>query len=120
MRRLLTPVLGVMYFAAVPAAAEDIDARKLVGAWELSAGADTPKGTTVEFGKDSTLVMRATIEGREWKLEGTYKVEGDQLTSVIRVQDTDIKSVDTIARLTDDTLELVNAGKPVATLRRKK
>ena len=78
MNRLFALALSGMMvvLASTAGAADDDNAKKIVGKWEVTkAGSDLPEGSTVEFAKDGKLT--ALIKGDKgdaMKLEGTYKV----------------------------------------------
>jgi uncharacterized protein (TIGR03066 family) len=97
---LALPLCGVM-------SADDkkpggkIDAKKLIGKWEPKEEAVF----TVEFreGGKATLVT-ATADGKVRESEGTYKLEGNKLTTTVKVGDQERTLKSTISRLTDAEL----------------
>lgn len=120
MKALSAFVAVVLVCASVGRAADDDNAKKIIGKWEISKSEDLPAGTTVEFTKDGKVIATAKVEGKEVKLEGTYKVEKDKLTSKITVNGKTVEDTDDIVKLTDDTLELRDKDKKVTTLKKKK
>jgi uncharacterized protein (TIGR03066 family) len=60
------------------------------------------------------------VDGKESKIEGTYKIEKDKLLTEGTVAGETKKDVDTIKKLTDDEMELENKDKKTVTLKRKK
>jgi uncharacterized protein (TIGR03066 family) len=107
MNRLFALALGglMVATAGLGSAADDDNAKKIVGKWEITkSGSDLPTGSTVEFTKDGKLA--AVIKGDDTKLEGSYKVEKEKLTVKLKVGDQSIEEVVTITKLTDDALEL--------------
>ena len=77
--------------AAAPLVADDkkdekIDAAKLVGKWKLTKSKSFPPGASavVEFTKAGELKLAMTIEKMELKLDGTYKVNGSKMDTVIK------------------------------------
>ena len=107
MNRLFALALGglMVVTAGFGSAADDDNAKKIVGKWEITkSGSDLPTGSTVEFTKEGKLA--AVIKGDDTKLEGTYKVEKEKLTVKLKVGDQSIEEVVTITKLTDDALEL--------------
>src|SRR4051812_19110738 len=82
MKGILAAVAVALVVIGSAAAADKVDAAKLVGTWELtkSADPDGPKSATVEFTKDNKVTIAFDANGKELKLEGTYKVDGDKLT----------------------------------------
>jgi len=101
---------------------KDDNAAKIVGTWELikSDDATAPIGATVTFTKDGKLLVNATVNGQEIKIEGTYKVEKDKLLSEMKIGDMTMKDTDTIKKLTDDELELVDKDMKASVLNKKK
>ena len=107
MNRLFALALSGMMvvLASTAGAADDDNAKKIVGKWEVTkSGSDLPEGSTVEFAKDGKLT--AVIKGDATKLEGTYKVEKDKMVVKLKGGDQSIEETVTILKLTDDALEL--------------
>jgi len=68
---------------------EKIDKDKLVGTWTFvktdSKDAPPPGATmTVEFTKDGKVTVTFTLKEKSSKSSGTYKVEGNQLTTTMK------------------------------------
>lgn len=100
MRIVLGFTLAVL--AVHPAGADDkkvekIDAAKLVGKWEL-------RGQVVEFMKDGKLAVTIPGAGGSVKLNGTYKVEGNKLTTVVKAANGDAKTTVVVSKQTDTEL----------------
>ena len=113
MNRLFALALSGMMvvLASTAGAADDDNAKKIVGKWEVTkSGSDLPEGSTVEFAKDGklTAVIKgdATKKEEATKLEGTYKVEKDKMVVKLKVGDQSIEETVTILKLNDDALEL--------------
>ena len=83
--------------------ADAIDAKKLVGKWEPK---EKKEGTTVviEFTKDGKVVFTASADGKETKAEGTYKVDGNKLTTMMKFGDMERNATRTVTKLTDTEL----------------
>ena len=79
------------------------NADKIVGTWEVTKGAEMPAGATVEFTKEGKL--KATVKAGEKSItsEGTYKVEGDSLMTVMKTPE-EKKETLKIKSLTDTKL----------------
>jgi uncharacterized protein (TIGR03066 family) len=78
---------------------------KIVGVWEVTKAAEAPPGATIEFTKDGKLIQTAKVEGKEMKMEGTYSVEGDKITSTTKGPGgKEAKETATITKLTDTEL----------------
>lgn len=88
-----------------------VDPAKLVGKWELSRSTDkdAPKGAVVEFTKDNKVLITLDVNGKEFKLDGTYRVNGDKL--MVKMADPagkEQEETDTIRTLTDDKMVLID------------
>jgi len=103
-------------------AADDDNAKKIVGKWELTKSEDpgAPIGAAVEFTKDGKVTIVAKADGKELKLDGTYKIEKDKLITKISFGGKTDEDTDEIVKLTDDTLELRDKDKKITVLKRKK
>jgi uncharacterized protein (TIGR03066 family) len=71
----------------------------IVGTWEAVKG-EMPPGTTVEFTKDGKMKANIKVGDKTMSMEGTYKVEGDKLTTSMEGK----SDTDTIKTLNDTTL----------------
>jgi uncharacterized protein (TIGR03066 family) len=122
MRALSAAVLGVvLVLGASSARAQDDNAKKIVGVWEVTKSAgDLPVGTTVEFTKDSKLVVVIKADSAEINLDGTYKIDKDKLTVKVKIDNKDVEEVATIKKLTDDALEIEDKDKKVDVFKKKK
>ena len=85
---------------------EAIDAKKLVVKWET----EKKEGTAyaIQFTKDGRVTVVVTVDGKESKFEGTYKVDGNRVTVTAKADDQEQTMTRTVAKLTDDELVLVN------------
>ncbi|MCE9530391.1 MAG: lipocalin family protein, partial [Planctomycetes bacterium] len=112
-RGMFALIVCVGFVAASSAADENKD--KIVGTWSVTKGEEVPPGTTIEFTKEGKLVFKLTLNGKEVKLEGTYKIEKDKLTVSMKTPDgKDDTETDTIKTLTADAMVLVDPkGKEV-------
>lgn len=81
-----------------------IDAKKLVGKWEPKEQKKDTK-IMIEFAKDGKLNITAARAGKEDKVEGSYKLDGDQLAIHLKVGEKEAKETVTITKLTDDEWE---------------
>src|SRR5262245_21656818 len=98
MMRLFTTAVVVLLALAFNVRAEDdkkdkdkgkIDKSKLVGTWKLTkTDSDDPPPKeatiTVEFTKDGKVLIVFALQGKELKMSGTYKAEGDKLTTTMK------------------------------------
>jgi uncharacterized protein (TIGR03066 family) len=116
-------VLGVLAVGLTgSAAADEKDYPKdILGKWEITKSDSAPVGTVVEFTKDGKVLAVVKDEGQEIKIEGTYKVEKDKLTTKIKLPDgTTTNDTDSIKKLTEDALELEDKDKKATIFKRKK
>jgi len=122
MKSVFAGLLGVVLVVfAGTAQGQDDNAKKIVGAWEVTkSGGDLPAGTTIEFTKDGKLNAVIKADGMEVKLDGTYKVEKDKLIVKIKLGDQNIEETATIKKLTDDALEIEDKDKKVDVFKKKK
>ena len=123
MKKLLAAVAVALVFVGSAPAADKVDPAKLVGKWELTKSADesAPKGAVVEFTKDNKVSITFDANGKEIKLEGTYKVDGDKLTVKISFPGgKDNEDTDTIKTLTDEKLVTVDKEKKENEFTKKK
>ena len=85
------------------AADEKIDAAKLLGKWTPQDPNKIGK-FVVEFMKDGKLTFKEDGGGKEFKAEGTYKLEGNKLSMSVKFGDKEEKMTRTISKLTDEEL----------------
>ncbi len=97
MRAILSSTLTLIFCCGLSAGDKEIDAQKLVGKW-------CPKEEavfTIEFTKDGKATLVATTaDGKVVKGEGTYKVDGNKLTTKVKVGDMERTMTSTISKLT--------------------
>jgi uncharacterized protein (TIGR03066 family) len=125
MRTLFAIVLGAgsLGLSGFAVAADDKDdfAKKIVGKWEITKSeAEAPVGAVIEFTKDGKFNISVKLDGKDVKLDGTYKVDKDKLTTEVSIAGKAEKDVDTIKKLTDEEMEIENKDKKVITLKKKK
>jgi uncharacterized protein (TIGR03066 family) len=115
--KLLATVIAccVVLALAGPSRADTKDApktnkEKIVGVWELSKSEDknAPVGATVEFTKDGKMIVKFKMEDKAVTIEGTYTIEKDSITSVLKHDDQEMKETVTIKKLTDKELVVVD------------
>ncbi len=100
----LLSIMGLMTSGAVAAQKEDkIDGKKLIGKWEPTDKKGGPG--VIEFTKDGKLTVTGDLGGKELKIEGTYKLDGNKLTLAMKFMDQEIKETVTITKLTDEEME---------------
>jgi uncharacterized protein (TIGR03066 family) len=100
MRTLLGCMLVLLVACSLTAADDKIDAKLLVGKWSPK----NKKEVVVEFAKDGKLTVTVGGDGKELKLEGTYKVDGNKLETAVKFGDDEKKRTITVSKLTETEL----------------
>jgi uncharacterized protein (TIGR03066 family) len=78
---------------------------KIVGSWVITKkDADTPEGLTIEFTKDSKLVVTIKMGDQAFSLNGSYTLEGEKLNVKLKFGEEEKDEKLTIKELTDDKL----------------
>jgi uncharacterized protein (TIGR03066 family) len=120
--RMLTAAMIVCVLAlAVRADDKKADnAKLLVGKWEVVKcdGDALPVGAIVEMTKDGKLKLTEKKDDKE-SHEGTYKVDGDKIMVVLKVNDDEIKHTVDIKKLTETELVTEHDGKTIEFKRKK-
>ncbi len=118
MKSLCAAVLGVVILALTGPAKAD-DAAKLVGKWEVTKSTgDTPVGAIVEFQKAGKMAVAVTLDGKDLKLTGTYKLDGKKLKVDLKLGDEKIEHEFDV-KIKGDELTLSD-GEKADTLKRVK
>jgi uncharacterized protein (TIGR03066 family) len=113
--------LSVSLLIPATAFSADDNATKIVGKWEITKSEEKALvGSVIEFTKDGKFSAKVKVDDKEVTVEGTYKVEKDRLITKARIDNEIMEESETITKLTDDTLELVDKDKKVTVLKRKK
>ena len=122
MKILLAAVFGFAALAlAGTAPAKADDTAKLLGKWEVTKSTgDTPVGAIVEFAKDGKLAITISNEGKDVKLDGTYKLDGKKLAVKLTLGEQKVEHDLTATFKGADGLELEDGDKKVDTLKKKK
>jgi len=106
MRAMLGCTLGLLLCCAVSAEDkkdEKVDAKKLIGKWEPK---EKKEGASVviEFAKEGKLAITFGGKGKDVTIDGTYKVDGNKLTTTLKVGDKERSDTSTVTKLTDTEL----------------
>jgi uncharacterized protein (TIGR03066 family) len=107
MRAILSCTLAALVFCCALSADdkkdEKIDAKKLVGKW---APKEKKEGVTVviEFMKGGKASFTLNANGKELKAEGTYKLDGNKLTTTMKFGEKEQSQTRTVSKLTDTEL----------------
>lgn len=122
MKAFCVALLGAaMVVCAGTAHGQDDNAKKIVGTWELTkAGGDLPVGTVIEFTKDLKLTATIKGDGKDEKIDGTYKIDKDKLTVKVSFMGQSIEETATIKKLSDEALEIEDKDKKVDVFKKKK
>ncbi len=130
-------VLALACGATTLAGQAKLDAKKLVGKWEpapekidkknkkdknedKTPPAPPPIPTIIEFSADGKLSMTVGEPGKDYRVDGTYKLDSDKLSVSLKVADKEIKETLTIKKLTDDELVTEDSKNKIEALRRKR
>ncbi len=115
--------IGIILTGSVSAAPAPKSNRVMIlGVWEVTKSDDgTPPGTTVEFTRDAKIKIKTKVLDETLEISGTYKLEGDKVTVLIKAPDDD-ESIDTltITKLTDKELIFKDQKGKIDRLKRKK
>ena len=84
---------------------EKIDSKLLIGKWEP---AKAPPGLKVvlEFMKENKMKIEVEVQGKQEKIEGTYKVEKDQFSMTLSKDGQERSQKAKIIKLSDKELVL--------------
>jgi uncharacterized protein (TIGR03066 family) len=94
----------------------------IVGVWELTKADNggPPVGTVMEYSKDGKIRMTGKANGKELVANGTYVVEGNKFTGMLKTPDREEKGTVTIKKLTDTELVTEDDAGRVLEFKRKK
>lgn len=101
--RTALAVVLVLGLTVIGAAGTD-SAKKLVGKWEVTKSEDAPPGAIVEFTKDGKMRLLFKVKDKEIKVEGTYKVKDNMVTSILTFNGKEKTDTAKINKLTDTVL----------------
>lgn len=91
LRIVVAAIVVTSLGTSINAADKDDNKTLIVGKWEVSKADDgtVPAGATIEFTKDGKMKMNAKKDGKEENREGTYTVEKEALTLIMKRDDGD-------------------------------
>ncbi|HEX4607518.1 MAG TPA: TIGR03066 family protein [Urbifossiella sp.] len=96
---------------------EKVDGKLLVGKWTPAEEGKRDK-LFLEFTKDGKLSMTADAGGKDFKIDGTYKLDGNKLAVTLDVFGKEQKQVMTVNTLTKTELVTTDEkGKKVSMVR---
>jgi len=124
MRAILACSLAGLFLLTAGLAADDkkdekIDAKKLLGKWEPGEK-KKDADIVIEFLKDGKVAIIAKGDGKELKIDGTYKLNGNKLDLALSFGGEEQKETLTIHKLTDDELATEDSKGKKETLKRVK
>jgi uncharacterized protein (TIGR03066 family) len=123
MKPLLFTVAGLLALGAAVRADDKSggsNAQKIVGTWEVTKGETIPVGSTIEFDKAGKFKMVVKQGTQSMSFEGTYKVNGDNLTVTMKAPNGQThEETMTIKTLTDKEFVTVDDKKKVDTFKKK-
>jgi uncharacterized protein (TIGR03066 family) len=81
--------------------------KNIVGVWEVSkSDSGAPPGATVEFTKDGKMIVTIKDGDKTEKVEGTYTIDKDSITSKLKIGDQTKEETVKIKKLTDKELSV--------------
>jgi len=121
MRLIWTAAAACLTLALIGTAeGQGVDKAKLIGVWEVTKSENAPPGATIEFTKDGKLLVNFKVGDKEFKADGSYKVDGNKLDTVLNFDGKEVKDSHTIKTLNDTTLVTVDDKGKVDEFKRKK
>jgi uncharacterized protein (TIGR03066 family) len=121
LRMVVAAFVATGISSAVTAADKDDNKKLIVGKWEVSKADDgtVPVGASVEFAKDGKFKMMAKKDGQDENREGTYSVDADALTLVMKRDDGDRTVKITIKKLSASELAVEGPDGKNVTFKKK-
>ena len=122
MRMLAAAVVVGLLTVGARAEEKTDNAKMIVGVWEVTKTDEggPPAGATIEFTKDGKLKIAAKMGDQEFKIDGTYKVEGDKFTIMLKMGDNEHSDTITIKKITKTEMSTTDKDGKVVELKRKK
>ncbi len=119
MRWVCTALVLVVLSVGSRAADKTADNMKLlIGKWEavkVEEGSHITKGALVEFTADGTFSLSFKKDGNDISFSGTYTIDGDTVTTIVKLNGKEKAGKATIKKLTQTQYDLVDeAGKNVS------
>src|SRR5262245_59429231 len=118
-------LLGGILLAGMTLAAGDNDAdttKKLLGVWQITKSESLPPGAlaTAEFTKNGAIKLHAVLGEKLLAANGTYKVKGNTVVTIIDYGGKSRTETSKIKKLTEDVLILEDEKGRVDEYKRKK
>jgi uncharacterized protein (TIGR03066 family) len=83
---------------------DKIDAKLLVGKWQPEKLPDGVEKMTLEFHKGDKVTLDINAQGGNQKLEGTYKVDGNNVNIKMTINGNETDQKRKVTKLTEDEL----------------
>jgi uncharacterized protein (TIGR03066 family) len=101
--------------------AESQNADKLIGTWTVvkEDGKDPKGDVTVTFMKDGKLAIALKFGDKEFKADGTYKLDGNKLTTTIKFGGKEKTEVQAVQTLNETTLITKDSKDKVTEFKKK-
>ena len=123
MRAILGCTLAALLIGTATMSADDkdvkIDVKKLLGKWEPAEAKKDAK-IIIEFAKDGKLVISADGGGKDIKIDGTYKINGNKIDLALTFGGQEQKETLTVTKLTDDEMSTEDSKGKKESLKRVK
>lgn len=103
-RQLLALSFVVLAAFAVSAYDGKIDGKLLIGKWTPEKEPAQGFKIVMEFAKENKLKIAVDFQGKQEKVEGTYKLEGDQFSMTLSKDGQDRTQKLKVVRLSDKEL----------------
>jgi uncharacterized protein (TIGR03066 family) len=103
MRFAMLIVTGMLCVGLSLAVAQEGTAKKLVGSWIVTKG-NAPPNAVLTFTKDGKMALTADLQGKELRLEGTYTLKDNEITSRLNFAGKEMVEVHKIKKLTETEL----------------
>jgi uncharacterized protein (TIGR03066 family) len=87
-----------------PAPDRTANKEKIIGVWVVVKMTGIRPGTPIQFTRDGKLITTVEVGGQKGTVSANYEVDGDKLTIINKVGDTEFKAPKTIRELTDKKL----------------
>ena len=124
MREILGCTLAVLLMGSAAFSADDkkdekIDGKKLLGKWEPAEAKKDAK-LVIEFAKDGKLTISGDGGGKDIKIDGTYKIDGNKISIALTFGGQEQKETLTVTKLTDDEMSTQDSKGKKESLKRVK
>ena len=120
MRKVIASVAFLVLVGSACAEDTKIDAKKLIGKWEVKEPLVNSPVFVLEFADAGKLIVYAGVGEKKEKVEGTYKLDGNKLEVTLAKGGKEKKDTLTVTKLTDDEMVTKDSKGKEETLKRVK